>query len=87
ELGNEKTVSKLYRVNNNGELKEIEFTQEGSQIKFTLDSLMIEKIAIVYGSENMPIVKVERTAGDNRYLTAIEVSKKQFDKSDTVILA
>lgn len=87
ELGNEKTVSKLYRVNNNGELREIEFTQEGSQIKFTLDSLMIEKIAIVYGSENMPIVKVERTAGDNRYLTAIEVSKKQFDKADTVILA
>ena len=48
----EKKVEKVYRVKANNELEELEFTQKKNFVYFDLDSLNIERIAIVFESEN-----------------------------------
>ena len=55
----EKEVEHVYRVKPNNEIEELKFTQSKNIVSFDLDSIIVEKIAIVFKDDNIPEIKKE----------------------------
>ena len=55
----EKEVEHVYRVKSNNQLEELEFTQSKNIVSFDLDSIIVEKIAIVFKDDNIHEIKKE----------------------------
>ena len=88
-----KEVADVYFINKDNTKEKLTFEQKDNIVKITgVHSLGIKPLVIEYKSNQVEFpeekgIKTERVAGKSRINTAVEVSKKYYNKADTVIVA
>ena len=88
-----KEVADVYFINKDNTKEKLTFEQKDNIVKITgVHSLGIKPLVIEYKSNQVEFpeekgIKTERVAGKSRINTAVEVSKKYYNKADTVIIA
>ncbi|WP_300410873.1 cell wall-binding repeat-containing protein [Lagierella sp.] len=86
----EKKVEKIYRVKEDNKLEELDFTQNKNFVYFTLDSLNVERVAIVFESDapEKPETPVEQEftfilmEDNNPVLESLSFEFKDLDSGD-----